>query len=603
VNAVTELLTVKMVNALGWTLFHSLWQGVLAALALAGLAVLMRNFSARTRYVVAITILALVVGLSLVSFINSYHAETSGRILIQPDAVDGPPSIRDVNEPSVFVPPKTIFRKASGSLSAYFNRHFPLIVTLWLLGMFFSLLRFISGFALNQRLRYFATRPLPETVADRCREFLSRLKIRNKIKILESGLAKSPMVIGHLKPVLLFPLGLVAGLPPGQVEAILAHELAHILRRDYLINLLQSIVDVLYFYHPGVRWISSFIRSEREHCCDDLALSFKVDSLDFAKALAAVQAEGYGKPSAPAVAFANREGRLLVRVKRLFSKRRRSTDFSEGLVAAGVLSLSVLWIGLNANAFTPWTTGDPSMNVPGQADRKAFLFSPRDFDFNRFVLEDKSRIRIIGQADPGNGSSPRILSWIIDESTGAVVWSLDPGQIRQTIGGAAYDQEIELNRGRYVWHFSREEVSLLKILSRGGAPVPKSPAGSGASRSADVRAGEEPIRKTEEANAVPEGTDSDRILSSREVDFSYPWKDHSRRIRASIVNGHVVRFRLDNIRFLPADIEKNWDFIVKAIGEHEQYQFAYKRPEKKLIEKLAGMLRNNRNDRGEASLR
>ena len=104
------------------------------------------------------------------------------------------------------------------------------------------------------------------------------------MKIKETVRIHTPMTIGHLKPIIFFPVGLLAGIPVDQVEAIIAHELAHIMRRDYLINILQNFVDIFFFYHPGVHWISARIRAEMENCCDDIAVEVVGDSIKFAKA-------------------------------------------------------------------------------------------------------------------------------------------------------------------------------------------------------------------------------------------------------------------------------------------------------------------------------
>ncbi|WP_187270297.1 M56 family metallopeptidase, partial [Pontibacter qinzhouensis] len=156
---------------------------------------------------------------------------------------------------------------------------------------------------------------------------------------------------GYLKPVILLPVGAVTGLSQVQVEAILAHELAHILRKDYLLNLLQSVADVLFFYHPAVWWMSGVVRAEREHCCDDLAVALCGSPLTYARALA--ELEAMRLPTAPAMALAvsGKNGTLLHRIKRLVQQPALRPTFSEGFVAALVLvaGLSVLSFGALAS--------------------------------------------------------------------------------------------------------------------------------------------------------------------------------------------------------------------------------------------------------------
>src|SRR5262249_13851986 len=113
-----------------------------------------------------------------------------------------------------------------------------------------------------------------------------RLHIARRVRIFRSSLVDVPTVIGWLKPVVLVPASALAGLAPHQLEAVLAHELAHIRRHDYLVNLMQTLVETLLFYHPAVWWLSRRIRLERENCCDDLAVHLCGDPYTYARALA-----------------------------------------------------------------------------------------------------------------------------------------------------------------------------------------------------------------------------------------------------------------------------------------------------------------------------
>jgi hypothetical protein len=152
--------------------------------------------------------------------------------------------------------------------------------------------------------------------------------------------------------MILFPLGVVTGLPRDQVEALLAHELAHILRKDYLVNILQSFVDILFFYHPGMRWISSQIRSERENCCDDIAVSISGNSLNVAKALTNIQGYDMRTPY-PALAAANKRlgsRGLLARIRRLVSPPAKGSGFAAGTSGAVVLVVGLLTLMVSTNA-------------------------------------------------------------------------------------------------------------------------------------------------------------------------------------------------------------------------------------------------------------
>ena len=129
-----------------------------------------------------------------------------------------------------------------------------------------------------------------------------------------SAVAQTPAVIGWIRPVVLLPASALSGLEPGQIEALLAHELAHIRRHDYLVNLLQTAVETLLFYHPAVWWVGRQMRAERENCCDDLAVAVCGDALVYARALTELEQI---RIAAPRLAMAANDGSLLNRVRRL----------------------------------------------------------------------------------------------------------------------------------------------------------------------------------------------------------------------------------------------------------------------------------------------
>src|SRR6185295_5988417 len=149
---------------------------------------------------------------------------------------------------------------------------------------------------------------------------------------------QAPTVVGWLRPVVLVPVGALAGLPADQVEALLLHELAHIRRHDYLVNILQSVAEALLFYHPAVWWVSGHIRTERELCCDDAAVSASGDALTYARALA--QLESY-RPAHLSSAVAANGGRLAGRIARLLGQSRPAVCAGVG---PGVLAVTILLV-------------------------------------------------------------------------------------------------------------------------------------------------------------------------------------------------------------------------------------------------------------------
>ena len=149
---------------------------------------------------------------------------------------------------------------------------------------------------------------------------------------------KNPITLGFFKPLVLLPLSLLSGTPPEMIEAIILHELAHIKRNDFLMNIVQTLIETLFFYHPGIWYLSSKIRRERELACDDIALSLTTDRLTYAKALSLAQ-ENMIQNGKLAVAFAGNKNALIERIKRLNTKITMKTNLIEK-VTAGLLILA-----------------------------------------------------------------------------------------------------------------------------------------------------------------------------------------------------------------------------------------------------------------------
>jgi hypothetical protein len=165
-----------------------------------------------------------------------------------------------------------------------------------------------------------------------------KLNIKKGVELLESGLVKTPMVIGAIKPIVLFPIGVINHLTADQVEAVLAHELAHILRNDFAFNIIQSIIEILFYFHPAVWWISANIRAERENCCDDIAVGISGNPLTYAKALVSLQ-EFYTYSPNLSMSFAGiGEGdQFMNRIKRLLNQPQNKTNLREKFIATCLL--------------------------------------------------------------------------------------------------------------------------------------------------------------------------------------------------------------------------------------------------------------------------
>jgi TonB family protein len=167
-----------------------------------------------------------------------------------------------------------------------------------------------------------------------------RVGVSRVLQMTESSALDVPAVVGWLRPMLVVPASVFAGLAPAQLDAILAHELAHVRRHDFFVNLGQTVVETLLFYHPGVWWVSSRIRIERESCCDDAAVAVCGDAATYARALASLEVLRQGSP---ALAVAANGGSLMKRIQRLLDVNRRTSEPAPAwAIVLVVLSLALL---------------------------------------------------------------------------------------------------------------------------------------------------------------------------------------------------------------------------------------------------------------------
>jgi GWxTD domain-containing protein len=275
------------------------------------------------------------------------------------------------------------------------------LAPLWAVGVVLFYLRGAAGWIAARRLRRAGVCGVAEFWGERMRLLTARMGVAKPVALLESALAEAPVVIGHLRPVVLLPIGLVAGLPAAQVEAILLHELAHVRRRDYLVNLMQAAVEGILFYHPAVWWISGVMRGERENCCDDLAVAATGSPREYASALIAI--EGMRAAGAGLVTpMAATGGSLMERVARLLGRRSRRDGVVMPAVAAA-LTLAV-------------AAGMVVQGRPGSAPEKKVKSAPV---VKAQVVEPATTLLAQNTA-PAPALSPRYQTWV-DEDVAYII--------------------------------------------------------------------------------------------------------------------------------------------------------------------------------------
>ncbi len=317
-NAITDSFSHPFVLRLGWALVHFLWQGSLIAAALALVLSRLRRHPAQARYLAGCAALAAMIVLPFITAAVIAPISLAG-------AVAGVPLGPVAKSPAGGPVAPPVSRAVRSEITSSLDESVLLLVVLvWAAGVLILSIRLVGGWMHAQRLARTQVLPIAEPWASKLAALRVKLAVSRPVRLFQSALVEVPTVIGWLRPVILLPASTLTGLSPEQIEAVLAHELAHIRRHDYLVNLLQRVVETLLFYHPAVWWVSKQIRTERENCCDDLVVQVCGDRVGYAKTLATLEEL---RPSTAQLALAATDGSLIERVRRLLGV---STESSKG---------------------------------------------------------------------------------------------------------------------------------------------------------------------------------------------------------------------------------------------------------------------------------
>jgi beta-lactamase regulating signal transducer with metallopeptidase domain len=405
-NALVSTLSHPPVARAAAALLHFLWQGAVVGLVLAALEPALRRRTPQIRYAVFCAALFAMLMLPAVTFsgLGSAPAKAdtlgqSGALLAAPETLsDAPDAVASAGLPA-----------ALSNLSRSVSSAAPWVLAAWTAGVLFFSGRFLRDWLSVRRLSRKNARPADRDRAAAVSQLALRLGIRRPVRLLESAAVAVPVAIGAIRPAILVPVSALTGLSPRELEALLAHELAHVRRHDYLVNLAQCLAETLLFYHPAVWWISGRIRAEREKCCDDLAVAATGDARAYARALvglAELSMDGGGL----ALAATGRGQRgLLARITRLFpqtSQRRASAPWIVGAVAAGGLLLFGAAAKLASDVVRPAASAKPigpevSLKLRSPAARSGR--GVEDFVRVSARIKEDDPVEAIGQGDAEPG--------------------------------------------------------------------------------------------------------------------------------------------------------------------------------------------------------
>jgi beta-lactamase regulating signal transducer with metallopeptidase domain len=314
-----------LVATLGWTLTHFVWQGAVLGLAAFLCLRVVRPAQASTRYVIGVMTLAAMLLAPLATFISTSGYSSSSRRawatapspeVSQAGLVTGAIVASVAENPGVVHRLMPTTRSSAGADTATIAPLWlPVVTAAWMAGVVVLSLRMLGGWVLTLMLARRAVTAVSDQVDAAAREMARRLRLRREFAVLQSAAVLVPTLVGWVRPVVLLPASALTGLSDVQLQAVIAHELAHVRRHDYLVNLLQTGVETLLFYHPAVWWVSSEVRAEREHCCDDLAVEVCGDRLVYVSALAELTSL-----ERRAFALAATDGSLVTRVRRILGR-------------------------------------------------------------------------------------------------------------------------------------------------------------------------------------------------------------------------------------------------------------------------------------------
>ncbi len=326
------------IKAICWTLLHSLWIGIVAA-ALAGLVIAFtKKAPANLRYRLLCGILMLFITATAFTFFAEWVKPVNNITVINLSTNATGQTIINTTNADVTIDGFNYTR-----VIYFFDQYSTWIFAAWLLCFALKSARLTRELLYVRRVRSVGILDIGSEWKDRVLAFSQKLGIVRGVGIKESKLINVPVTVGYLKPIILLPAGMILQLSPAQIESVIYHELAHILRRDYLVNIMQSVVETVFFFNPAIWWISALIREERETCCDDIVLAHVPQKRSYLEALMIFQ-EYESDRSSYAMALSLRKNQLMKRLRRMVSHENQKLSAAEKVVLLSGMMLLAMFV-------------------------------------------------------------------------------------------------------------------------------------------------------------------------------------------------------------------------------------------------------------------
>ena len=331
--------TTDLIRAFGWTLLHSFWQAFLVFACLRIVLKMWPMAAAAIKYHLSLLSLAGIAGWFMTTFFSQLSVAREARAIRNISMSWDPVTVAAATEQ---LPRQSGLQTAIPGMEVYF----PFLVAIYIIGVTIMTIKLCFDLAQLRQIRRQGLSSMGMPWDEHLAKLAGHMGVTRKVQLFISQHLQVPVMIGFLRPVILLPAAMVNNLSPDQLEAILLHELAHIKRNDYLLNIFQSIVETILFFNPFVWWISKNIRLEREHCCDDLVIAGTVQPLHYAKALVAL--EEYRLTANPmAMAVADDKHHLFHRIKRIMEMKTKNLNYSQRLLALLIIvtgMVSIAWL-------------------------------------------------------------------------------------------------------------------------------------------------------------------------------------------------------------------------------------------------------------------
>jgi D-alanyl-D-alanine endopeptidase (penicillin-binding protein 7) len=312
------------IASLGWSLLHFLWQGVAIALVAAVCLLIAGRARSQMRYVInclALCSCPIWFGMELLSQLQlRAQSQAATTVIYGQHQISAMPQIDS-------------YWGVLVELQTWLSMNLSIIVFIWCCAIFILGLRILMGwcwlrsFQTNQRGKF---DPVWQNTVD---GLALRLQITRNVSLRLVDSLQSPVTMGLLKPFILLPTSLISGMPTPMIEALLAHELAHIRRHDYVINFLQNLIELILFYHPAVWWLSKNIRIEREYIADEIASQVLAQPRQLALALKELEAFQFYSSQ---LSIAAHGGHLMSRISRLVKPEVKSSNWKAALLVVSV---------------------------------------------------------------------------------------------------------------------------------------------------------------------------------------------------------------------------------------------------------------------------